>query len=1135
MQSSMIGYDLLRMLGTLSLGLLRAISRGRAHDPIDLDEESDELVEEYDPSYDEEEDDEALWSPKSPEVDLPDQFHENVPGKSMTSRDQLTRERFRSDLRAAKRAGFKIGILGDLNAGGFICVSVRVVKLGISEEALQAWNLQRKHYLVLMIRFEQGYQTLEQISEEKTMGRKAKTEMRIALSERYKPSVTDAIKAFTHISNQQLVGELGASTTSQKPGSLETLFIGRPLNDLLRDRFAGIAKYRVSCGFSWTGAETFFNDIQGKPVTDMDLFSSKYAVADDLGTRALPSIVTADHISDDIKGRRLSFPLVAMQFVLRHFVRCTEFCLVCHCKIDASFEALKPYVCSRPLCLYQYMALGFGPSIEWEILTQPYVVDLLISFCYVASQQGRLREFPIGIDLKVPRLPEVESDSSSYFTPPAASQMSTKVNNQPATSAQISFKARLDCQKMELVFSGQEMRCPVKVGDWIVIKSTQLDDQIHIRVEETVLWPVVKLEVGIRVPASRQGAIPIYDGRVGAATTPTPASSPKPTPTSLVDADCYLYDQNFDELTNFQKQKCITALLDTLPDVFAMRDYLRSKQQGRDPSLRRWRGQISESALNLLRWIIASNRSCIMQVEKSCLSSSSSSSNATPPVSSKSQTDSGNAEDRVSGMDNWMQFRFAQGAPDKEQRFIDCVNQVSAITGNRYPTIFAWHGSPLANWHSIVRQGLNFNETLHGRAFGHGVYMSNNYATSFSYSQSLSAAHYRGGGQSGTGSTSWPNSKLKISNAMSLNEVVNAPESFTSRNPHYVVNEIDWIQTRYLFVKADHKSLGHNFSANAKPSSVYEQDPQAQASGENGLPVVIPITAVSKSRRPALSPVQRQVSTSKKAKSLKATNQQIAEREADDAASIVTDLEDRELLFSSDGDEPMPQQPKGAGLIGTVKSLFTKAPKTDFIPGTLDFSTLRMLGAPRDASTTTTKMLLQTLKSTLQVQESTPLDELGWYIHGDRIDNVYQWIAELHSFDPSLPLAVDMKSAGLTSIVLEMRFTNQFPFSPPFIRVIRPRFRPFLQGGGGHVTAGGALCMELLTNTGWLLGSSIESVLLQVRMAMSSTEPNPARLQLSSGYGSQAYGVGEAIDAYKRACAMHGWAVPKDLDSFRDE
>ena len=71
------------------------------------------------------------------------------------------------------------------------------------------------------------------------------------------------------------------------------------------------------------------------------------------------------------------------------------------------------------------------------------------------------------------------------------------------------------------------------------------------------------------------------------------------------------------------------------------------------------------------------------------------------------------------------------------------------------------------------------------------------------------------------------------------------------------------------------------------------------------------------------------------------------------------------------------------------------------------------------------------------------------------------------------------------------------------------------------------MCMELLTNTGWSAVSSIESVLLQVRLAMASLDPAPARLDMSSR--TIDYGIGEAIEAYIRACMAHGWEIPRDL------
>jgi ubiquitin-conjugating enzyme E2 Q len=69
--------------------------------------------------------------------------------------------------------------------------------------------------------------------------------------------------------------------------------------------------------------------------------------------------------------------------------------------------------------------------------------------------------------------------------------------------------------------------------------------------------------------------------------------------------------------------------------------------------------------------------------------------------------------------------------------------------------------------------------------------------------------------------------------------------------------------------------------------------------------------------------------------------------------------------------------------------------------------------------------------------------------------------------------------------------------------------------------------MELLTNSGWSPATSMESVLVQVRVAMSSQTP-PARLEPTSG-SVQDYAVGEAYDAYTRAAMLHGWQIPRDL------
>ena len=46
---------------------------------------------------------------------------------------------------------------------------------------------------------------------------------------------------------------------------------------------------------------------------------------------------------------------------------------------------------------------------------------------------------------------------------------------------------------------------------------------------------------------------------------------------------------------------------------------------------------------------------------------------------------------------------------------------------------------------------------------------------------------------------------------------------------------------------------------------------------------------------------------------------------------------------------------------------------------------------------------------------------------------------------------------GVDHILLHIVFDDKFPYSPPFVRVVKPVI------SGGYVLAGGAICMELLT------------------------------------------------------------------------
>ena len=1018
------------------------------------------------------------------------------------------RQRLRHDLQTTREAGFKVGTLGNLFDGnnGFATVSIRMSKLGISAEAMEAWNVERNDYLVLILHYPDGYKTNEELQSLDLAYLGGEFGVRVVACKKYKPTLQEAIQAFT-ITKENHDRSNSVSVNDATDGHLASCairetFISKPLVELLEKRLLPILRSRAR-GMEWHGAEKW-DKAQGDRVQNSDAVPDSY-YSPEFVTTALPAIVSADHYK--AKTQRYSLPLLAMQFLLRHFVRCTEFCLVCHCKINTEIEAIKPYVCDSGLCLYQYMTLGFGPSIEHEIVAQPYVVDLLVSFLYSSAATNRLSDYPDGLALIVP-----PADSNIYYqSNQQPAHPSTYVAGQQqllqmpleATKSCDSFEVGCDLDEQELLFFKKPDTCPVRRGDWIVLKLKDASKHVeaHCRVKEVSLFPTIQIDKAIQLhqPASTRAG-PLM------AQPPTDKKDPivkddkenKWTPASF-----QVYTRNLEEMEPRDKGITICRILDTLPDTKTMQAHLLERPTS---TLRDWRDRISPAALSLLRWCIASNRACIMQVD-----------------GDKSFGTNGTTrkQERLYGMKDYMQFRFAMGAPDKEQRFITAVRNTAQRLKTQHHTIFAWHGSPLCNWHTIIREGLHFKRADHGRAYGHGVYHAKAATTSAGYA-GMHGGHGYGGGYNGP--SAWGQSVLRISTVLALNEIVNAPSEFISKEPFFVIEQLDWIQTRYLFVQISPKVETLEIGPEKEPQDCFVQDPRHPISGISGQ-IIIPRSAIKSgrgtedARRPQAQQSPRSAKRQKTSNGHRRTKMAVDDDDDDDdSASFTTNDSDRDALFDNDSE---------LEIIGSRTLVKAKAPATDFQPGSLDLSGLPLMPMPSYAVSATTRRLLKELQAVKRALDATLTADLGWYIDTDKTENMYQWIVELHSFHlleiggKQIPLAGDMKKKDIKSIVLELRFNKDFPFTPPYVRVVRPRFLSLAQGGGGHIVQGGALCMELLTNTGWSSVSSMESVLMQVRLAIAS-EPF-ARLELRSDAD---YGVGEAAEGYIRACNTHGWQVP---------
>lgn len=88
-------------------------------------------------------------------------------------------------------------------------------------------------------------------------------------------------------------------------------------------------------------------------------------------------------------------------------------------------------------------------------------------------------------------------------------------------------------------------------------------------------------------------------------------------------------------------------------------------------------------------------------------------------------------------------------------------------------------------------------------------------------------------------------------------------------------------------------------------------------------------------------------------------------------------------------------------------------------------------------------------------------------------DNLFEWHVRLHRIDSESDLAGDMREQGVSHILLHLTFPDNFPFAPPFMRVISPRIER------GFVMEGGAICMELLTPRGWASAYTVEAIIMQ--------------------------------------------------------
>eukprot|EP00035_Acanthoeca_spectabilis_P022202 m.442518 g.442518 ORF g.442518 m.442518 type:complete len:287 (+) comp18818_c0_seq1:198-1058(+) len=140
-------------------------------------------------------------------------------------------------------------------------------------------------------------------------------------------------------------------------------------------------------------------------------------------------------------------------------------------------------------------------------------------------------------------------------------------------------------------------------------------------------------------------------------------------------------------------------------------------------------------------------------------------------------------------------------------------------------------------------------------------------------------------------------------------------------------------------------------------------------------------------------------------------------------------------------------------------------------------------------------------------------------------ENLFEWDVWLKKWDPDSKLAGDLKGLagahGVGDVWIRMSFPDNFPFSPPFVRVLAPNIQ------GGFVLSGGAICMELLTPDGWSSAYTVEAIIHQT---MSMMVKGDARVVTRASKPFTEAEARRSYDYLVKTHKKHGWFTPAVKD-----
>lgn len=158
------------------------------------------------------------------------------------------------------------------------------------------------------------------------------------------------------------------------------------------------------------------------------------------------------------------------------------------------------------------------------------------------------------------------------------------------------------------------------------------------------------------------------------------------------------------------------------------------------------------------------------------------------------------------------------------------------------------------------------------------------------------------------------------------------------------------------------------------------------------------------------------------------------------------------------------------------------------------------------------KRLLHELR---QMRSEEMRDDLGY--SAELVDDdIYLWRVNLYTdkFNSDHPFTKSLIEYNIPFVQLELRFPERYPFEPPFVRVVSPRF----EFRTGHVTINGAICHKILAYGEWSQTYFISTLMTDIKFNILEGEA-----KLDKAKWDDPYSAYEAKADYERVMRSHGW------------